>query len=128
MPWLVALAVAGVAVMLYASDKRPRPAEGRSWRIVRAAAPPKWLATMIDAAPRLAADRQWIVVQLENKRPNDGGARRQPVIVIAERQIGPNAIAGQFHATDEMPLPAPWGPSIGTPVELALEDIYFLKN
>jgi hypothetical protein len=128
MPWLVALAVAGLAVALYAKERGPAAAEGRSWRVVRQSAPPKWLATMIDAAPRLAADKQWIVVQLENKRPQDGGAKRQPVLVIADEQVGPRAIAGRFHESDDLPLPPLWGPTLGARVELALEDIYFLAN
>lgn len=128
MPWLVALAVAGLAVALYAKERGPSAAEGRSWRIVRAATPPDWLARMIDAAPRLAGDKQWIVVQLENKRPADGGAKRQPALVIVDRQTGPRTVAGHFHESDDVPLPTPWGPPFGAPVELALEDIYFLAN
>jgi len=126
MPWLL-LAVAGVGLMLYAGHRSPSPAQGRSWRIVRASAPPRWLATMVDAAARLAADKQWIVVQIENTRP-DGAKVRQPVLVIADRQIGDRALLGHFAENDDLPLPAPWGPQEGTAVELALEDIYFLKN
>jgi hypothetical protein len=131
MPWLIAI-VLGVATVALLSGRsagdRPPIAEGRSWRLVAGAgaAAGLKLSNVADLAARLVGERAWVMVVIENKRPEQGRPSRQPVIVVADKQIGPTAIAGHFFEDLERPIPAPWGPAPGTPVEFAIEDIWLI--